>query len=379
MLLASESSISQVLKKFGSFEPLFEYNPNQYFNKLIIAFYPAPKTRTLHIKNDTDVFDYKPNSFFYLLSLNHYLLKLMFIVKREQITLLRATSPYIVGLLGLILSRLTRVPFCVSIHADYDLGYQVAGTGPVLFGSRKLAKRLERFVLSHAKMVMPISEHVAKYAISSGARPESIRIIPHGIEPTPFSQPPDLEIKRELEIEDKKVISFVGRLAPDNYVKDVVEIASEVCQSRKDALFLMVGDGRERENLEQLTQDLGLNKNIRFLGYQPQDRVAQIMLLSDVNLCPLSGFSLIEAAMSGKPIVAYDVEWHSELVKNNEAGFLVPEGDIKGAANAIVKLLDDPELSQRLGENAKKLAIERHSLENTSKIKVKCYEELLSG
>lgn len=81
--------------------------------------------------------------------------------------------------------------------------------------------------------------------------------------------------------------------------------------------------------------------------------------------------------MSGKPIVAYDIEWHSELIKNNETGLLVAKGDIEGAANAILKILDNAELARKMGENARRLAIEKYSLENTSKIKIKCYEELL--
>jgi glycosyltransferase involved in cell wall biosynthesis len=300
------------------------------------------------------------------------------LIRKKDINIIRSTSPHLAGLIGLICSKLTRTPFCVSIHADYDLQYKIFKQ-PKILGSHKLDKRLEKFVLSYAKMVMPISKYVAEYAIKSGARPESIRLIPHGIEPAPFLQSPDMGFKRELGIEDKKVVSFVGRLAKDNYVKDVVEIASQVCQRQKNVVFLMVGDGEERENLKQLSKALGISKNVRFLGYQPNNRVAQIMLVSNVNLCPLSGFSLIEAAISGKPVVAYDVEWHSELIKNNETGFLIPEGDIEGAANAILKLLDNPELAKKLGENARKLAIEKHSLENTSKIKIKCYEELIGG
>jgi len=304
----------------------------------------------------------------------------VFINIKEKTTLVRANDPYISGIVGYIISKICTIPFCVSIHAEYDLQYKSFGPEGVLrlFGSRKLAKRLEKFVLSHTKMVMPIRESLVNYAINHGAKPESIRVIPHGIEPAPFLQKPSPELKKELGIENRKVISFVGRLAKDNYVKDIVEIASQVCQRRKDAVFLMVGDGEERENLEQLSKDLGLNKNVRFLGYQPQDRVVRIRLVSDISLCLMAGFSLIEAAVAGTPVVAYDVDWHYELVKNNETGFLVPEGDIEGAANAILKLLDNPELAKKLGENARKLAVERHSLENTSKIKIKCYEELLS-
>lgn len=299
------------------------------------------------------------------------------LIRKKKINIIRSTDPYLIGLIGLICSKLTGTPFCVSIHADYDHKYRISAHAPVYFVYHKLAKRQERFVLSHTKMVMPIREHLAKYAINNGAKPESIRVIPHGIDLSPFLKSPDPQVKKELGIEGKKVISFVGRLSKANYTDDIIKIASGVCRRRQDVAFLMVGDGEERGYLEQLSQDLGLDDNIKFLGFQPRTRVAQIRLISDVSLCLMAGFSLIEAAAAGTPLVSYDVDWHYELVKDGETGFLLPEGDIQRAASAIITLLDDPELCQELGKNARKLAIDRHSLENTSKVKIKWYEELI--
>lgn len=91
----------------------------------------------------------------------------------------------------------------------------------------------------------------------------------------------------------------------------------------------------------------------------------------------MGGYSLIEACAAGCPVISYDVEWHSELVKNRETGFLIKEYDIDGATEALNWLLEHPVDSETMGQRAKKLAFEHHDLKNTSAIKIRWYSELL--
>jgi len=378
LFLATGSSIGDILKKFGSFDTLYDHNPNKYFSKVIFAFIPAAKTQWMDVRDDVAIFDYRTYRWIYPLSILVYILKVLSIIRKNKVTLIRSSSPYIVGLIGLIVSKLTRIPYCVSIHADYDQRYKISKKdSQTYFGSRKIAKVLEKFVLSHTKMVLPIRESLGEYSIRSGAKPESIRVIPHGINLDPFLGFPNPALKGELGIEGKKVISFVGRLSGDNYTAETMEIAFQVCQQRNDTVFLIVGDGTEREKVEVVVEAFGLTDSVKLLGYVPLERVAQIRAISDVSLCLMAGFSLIEAAASSSPLISYDVEWHYELVKSGVTGFLVPEGDREGAVRGIHRLLDNPTLAKEMGENARKLAIEKHSIENTSRIKIKWYKELL--
>jgi len=99
--------------------------------------------------------------------------------------------------------------------------------------------------------------------------------------------------------------------------------------------------------------------------------------VSEVSLCLMAGFSLIEACAAKRLIISYDVEWHSELVKNNETGFLIKEHDVDAVVNALDWLLEHPVKSEAMGQKEKALAFERHDLENTSAIKTKFYSEIL--
>ena len=79
---------------------------------------------------------------------------------------------------------------------------------------------------------------------------------------------------------------------------------------------------------------------------------------ASVIAAPLAGLALVEGALSGTPIVAYDYEWHSELIRTDETGILVPHRDTDAMAAAICALLDDSERGEDLGERARARVLE---------------------
>lgn len=302
------------------------------------------------------------------------------LIRNERIDLVRSTDPYWAGLIGWSVTRIMRRPFCVSIHADYDKRYELAGPAgaPVIFGSRKIAKRLQGFVIRQADRVMPIRESLGEKAILDGASPETVRVIPHGIDSEVFRGDPSHDVRSLFGIsEDKKILSFAGRLSRENYVGDVIELARNL-NHRRDFIIVMAGDGPEAERLRALvTSEPNISRLIRLVGFQPHDIVIDLLRVSTACLCLMGGFSLIEACFAGRPVVSYDVEWHSELVKNNQTGCLVAEKDVDRLVQAVNYLLDHTEEASRMGKNARALAMERHAKEKTVAIKRKCYMELL--
>jgi len=304
----------------------------------------------------------------------HYCVKL---IEDEEINVIRSNNPFTSAAIAFMCSNLTRTPFCVAIRHDFDMTakYTKPENLPKVLGSRRLATVVQRLVLSRADRVIPTSENRARYAIRHGAKPERIRLDPFRIDPAQFPQP-NPALKKELGIEGKKVVSFVGRLV-GKYVTDIIYIASRVRNEREDAVFLIVGDGEERKAMEELSHSLELDDDIMFLGMQQWQKAMHIMLISDIFLGVKGGNTLVEAAIAALPLISYDVDWHSELVRDKDTGYLLAEDDIEGAAEAVIRLLDDPELANRLGQNARKLAIERHSIERVRQMRIRLYEELI--
>jgi len=302
------------------------------------------------------------------------------IVDEERINLIRATDPMLTGILAWWVTLFRPIPYCVSIHADLEKRYELDGTrgAQTILGSRRLARILERFVLRHATLVMPIRESLAQKVINEGIPPQHIGVIPHGIDLSLFVKDSG-SIRQTLSIpQGVQIVSFVGRLSKENYVYDVIDLAEVLSKKRSDFVIVIAGDGVERANIEKLCQEKKLQNCMRVVGFQPRNVVVSLRKESNISLCLMGGFSLIEACAAGSPTIAYDVEWHSELIKTGETGLLVPEHDPAKLLEAATYLLDHAMEGKEMGARAKQLAFDRHDLQKTSLIKQTYYQRVLS-
>jgi glycosyltransferase involved in cell wall biosynthesis len=384
----------EALKEKSVEHMIFERDESGFFGKVITVHPFCPKTQSI-ILNECheiyevgfDLFPYSERFRFlkciqYPIHFFRIIWRALRLVKKYHLDMVRATDPYWMGLIAYICARLCKIPFCISIHADYDKRMQLDKNISVstVFGSYKLAKLLERFILSKTNKVMPIRKTLALKAAANGAAKEKIRVIPHGINLSVFSSLPRNNIRQLFNIDpDKKIISFVGRLSKDNYVDDIITIARQLGSRRKDFLIIMAGGGKEGPEIKaKVASNDVLKKHILLTGFQSRDVCIDLRRTSDVSLCLMAGFSLIEACAAECPVVSYDVEWHSELVKDKETGFLLKEHDVDGVVDAIDWLLNHPIEIKAMGQKAKSLAFKHHDIKSTSEIKTQCYSEILS-
>jgi glycosyltransferase involved in cell wall biosynthesis len=375
------------LQAKGVVSMILDREEGGFFKKVFSVHSYASKTQTLDLNEVHQLIEFGPDyplSFlnFKFARIINYLLKpipvvkaLVHLINKRHIDLIRATDPFWCGFYAWAASKLTGIPFCVSIHADYDKLYRLDGRKG---GTPLLFKILEKFVLPRAQLVMPIRESLAQKMLNKGVKQERIRVIPHGVDIEMFLQKESDDIHKNFGIDPgKKVLSFVGRLSKENYVFDMIELTKRLSKLRNDFIVLLVGDGPEREGLEAIVQEYNLSSLIMFTGFQPREKVISIRRQSHMALCLMGGFSLIEACAAGCPPISYNIEWHYELVKNGETGFLVKENDLDLLTEAVGYLLDHPEEAKKMGEKARMLGMVRHRIEYTSEIKKNCYIELL--
>lgn len=303
------------------------------------------------------------------------------IVREERIDVIRATDAYLMGVLAWIVGRTARIPFCVSIHAPYDTRFALTPKAGVRRLRRVLAGMMPRFVMRRADLVLPIRQHLAESAIAEGAAPGQVRVIPHGIDLAPFDAPSAFDVRRELGVpEGAAIVSFVGRLAGDNYIDDLLGVAERLAARRDDFVLVIAGGGDLAPRVDQwLARSDRFVRRVRVVGFWPYEKVIALRRASTAALTLMGGFSLIEACVAGCAPVAYDVEWHRELVVDGTTGFLVPEGDVDAAVASVERLLDDRALASRMGLAARLLASERHDVRRTSQIKREAYQLLLTA
>ena len=276
-------------------------------------------------------------------------------------------------------SKIFKVPLVVSIHADYDLGNKLGGQTFKIFGSRRLAKKLEKFIYKNSSKILPISEYLKKKIITEyKIDPTRIEIFYHGISFKEFDKIEYINIREKFNIKSKHIIGYVARLSKEKNCLDVLYICEKLTKYRKDFMFLVAGNGSEYKYMKEYIKKHNLENYIMLIGFQNKNIIYNIRKQSFINLCLLDGFSLIEACAGARPVIAYDIEWHYELVKNNETGFLIEENNIDEVVKKIIYLLDNPSIAEKLGKNARELALKRHDMNNVIKIKQNIYEGVLS-
>ena len=175
------------------------------------------------------------------------------------------------------------------------------------------------------------------------------------------------------------VVATVGRLTAIKQHALFLETAALVADRDPASLFLVVGDGELRGELERIARERGLADRVRFLGWRRD--LATIYGATDVFLLTSRNegtpVALVESLAAGVPGVSTDVGGVGDLIQSPEVGLLAPFGDARGLANHVVKLLADPALRRRMGEAGRRSVVARYGLERLVTDIAACYRELV--
>ena len=276
------------------------------------------------------------------------------LMRREGVALVLANDPLYLGLMGLGLARLNGARFAICLIANYEECYTLRGAlaYPKLLPSYRLQRALQRFVLVRAELVTAGNRNNADYALRNGLAEDRLAFFNLGdmIEPIHFSEPKaDPAIRDELNLGDRPFCLTVSRLAEEKHPEDVVHALTAAKAYQSGLAAVLVGDGPMRANLDAIIRQHGLEKDVVFAGYRDQAWIARAVRTANVVVSPLSGRALVEAALGGRPIVAYDADWQAEFVDHEETGIIVPYRDVEAMGGAIARLIAEPALADALG------------------------------
>jgi glycosyltransferase involved in cell wall biosynthesis len=213
--------------------------------------------------------------------------------------------------------------------------------------------RMDRFLSRWTDRVVGNSKAVVEFYAQAGIPRDRLSCIPSGIgdeEPPPVD--PD-GVRRSLGLEPGcPLVLFVGRLAPQKGVKDLIAAFDLLQHVRPDFRLLIAGEGPLREELEELASAFRLDRFVRFLGHRAD--VPALLAASDLLVLPsyFEGLPnvVLEAMRFRKPVVATAAPGTTEVVVDGETGILVPMHQPTALAQAIRVVLDDRELAARFGE-----------------------------
>jgi glycosyltransferase involved in cell wall biosynthesis len=300
------------------------------------------------------------------------------------VRLMRAWRPAVVhthtakaGLLGRLAARAAGARTVVhTFHGHVLRGY----FSPA---KERAFRGLERVLARSTDALVAVSQAVKQDLVALGVAPAAkIRVIPLGLELAPLAgELPRGALRREAGIaEEAPLVGIVGRLVPIKDVPTFLAAARLVRERRPDARFAVVGDGEERETLEALCRSLGLGGVVRFFGWRRELGPVYGDLDVVVNASRNEGtpVALIEALAAARPVVATAVGGTPDLLGRDERGLLVPAGEPRALAQAVLESLEGSEAARRRARAGREHVLSRHSSERLLRDVDGLYRELLT-
>ena len=234
--------------------------------------------------------------------------------------------------------------------------------------------------------VIAVSDSAREAFITrQGMAPEKVETIYNGVdleESGPCIGADADAVRNSLGIpRDAPVVASVGRLSPEKGQAIFVKAAGEVIKDHPNAFFLLVGEGPERQNLEALILESGLQKNVILTGFMKN--VSCVLEAADIVVQPSFesgesfGLSIAEAMARAKPVVVSDIKCFNEIVSDGKNGLLFPPGDHDALAKRIRLLLADHPLRDSLGGEGERTVRERFDIKMNAARTQFVYKELL--
>lgn len=272
-----------------------------------------------------------------------------------------STSPqFFNGLAGYFVSRIKRVPWILEIRDLWPESILAVGaiTNKAVI---RVLEWLEMFAYRKADCIVPVTDAFAQYMARKGINPAKIQVIKNGVDLGFYEvRSKDVAIQRELGIEGKFTASYFGTHGMAHHLETILE-AAELLRDRDDIVFLMVGDGAERERILKMRNERRLD-NVIMLGQQSKKRMPELWAISDASLVLLKKMDLFKTvipskifeSMAMKKPVILGVDGESrELVESAQGGLTIEPENSRELAECLVRLADSPDLCEKLGNHGR--------------------------
>ncbi|MFH0856535.1 MAG: glycosyltransferase family 4 protein [bacterium] len=272
-------------------------------------------------------------------------------VKREKAELILVGNILPLGIVAWIYKKLFKTPYGLFIHGmDLEMTRQ-----------KKRKYKLARIILNNADFIITNSEYTKKLVFNFGINGDKIYVVYPCVDAAL-----NKEVKNNFAAEtrlivlpkDKKMILTLGRVVKRKGHDMVIKALPEVIKKIPDIIYVIAGDGVDKNYLENLSKKCNVKDFVIFTGEVKEANKAFYYKNCDIFIMParniagdVEGFGIVylEAALFGKPIIAGNIGGAPEAVQDGETGILVNPESEKEISDAIIKLLSDSDLANKFG------------------------------
>jgi colanic acid biosynthesis glycosyl transferase WcaI len=309
-----------------------------------------------------------------------------------------ATSPQLlVGLSGWWLARWKQVPFVFEVRDLWPESLSAVGMGGInSFLHRSLGK-IAAFLYrncDHIVVVAPAFEdHLVKHWNVPG---EKISVVENGVETDLFAPARDLSydafsvttptaLRKQLGLEGKFVASYIGTIGMAHGLETVVDAAVELRESNPGVIFLIVGEGAEKDRVVHLARERGAT-NVRFIGQQPRERIPDYICASDACLVLLKNAEVFKTVIPTKMLefmscahpVILGVDGQARRILDEAGGGVAIEPeDAHALARAVRDLAANRDGAREMGERGREYILRRYSRQQTADKYIRVLDYLL--
>jgi glycosyltransferase involved in cell wall biosynthesis len=234
---------------------------------------------------------------------------------------------------------------------------------------------IESDAVKTADLLIAVSKRTAKDIVRLGGDEKKIRVVYNGVDASKYKCQKNVKLTRSIQ--GKKRVLFLGRLTEQKGPVQFLHAAKKVLDKDPNVVFLIAGKGAMLPLLISLTTELGISKNVKFLGFLPQAQQQKIYSICDVYVMPSTsepfGIVALEAMASGTPVIISKTSGVSEVV---QSALKVDFWDINAMAQKILAVLKYAPLARAMknmaGADVSKLTWEKCA-QNTYNV----YEEAI--
>jgi glycosyltransferase involved in cell wall biosynthesis len=342
------------IKEITDRNPDFEYY--LITNKFDVAWPEEEKIGNINVRRVGS--GKKIDKYLYPLRAFRYALRLHKMVKFDFVWSIMA---FYAGAASLFFKYKTKVPYLLTLQSGDSDEFLRQRTWWWSFWYKRIYRR--------AKLTQAISNYLGKRSRKMGNKGEVI-LVPNGVDLSIFQPNISTEQKEKLKnalgLQDEIVLISVSRLVMKNGLEDLIRAVNFLLyKSGVSVKLLLAGSGPDEKNLKQLSEDLGVADNVKFLGHLDYIELPQYLQTADIFIRPsLSeglGNAFLEAMAVGTPIIGTEVGGIPDFLTDQKTGLFCQVSNPASIAEAVEKYVSDTDLYMRIKSTGQKLVQEKYS------------------
>ncbi|MCJ7653167.1 MAG: glycosyltransferase family 4 protein [Actinobacteria bacterium] len=282
---------------------------------------------------------------------------------------------WLVGHAAASLKHAYRIPLVATIHATEYGRHQGHLPGPM----NKLIHQIEWWLTFESARTICCSQYMMEEITNIFDLPvDKVDVIPNGIDAESFKRDVSVDLYRKQFVKPgDKLVFFVGRLVYEKGVQTVIEAMTLVINKIPNVTFVVAGSGPHMNQLKSLVDTFDLQEKVKFTGHIDTDTLSAFYKSADLTVVPSLyepfGMVVLESMAMGTPTIVADTGGLSEIVVHEETGLKFEPGDPESLADAMLRILTDKELAERLTCDANAYLGDRYNWDRIAKMTLDVY------